>query len=209
MKHSISERTMAFAGIFQAATLVQQIARNGQLDAESFEHTITSIMRLDADSTEDVFGGVNGVQLGLQSLVNHLGNKRNVNDMEVARYIVALLHLERCLAKSPDALQRIAQGIRVAQGQVDLFGLTHSNVIANLANLYLENISPLGPRIIVAGEQGYLQAPDNANKVRAALLGGIRAAVLWRQLGGTRWQLLFNRSAVLASAQSLLKGKVD
>lgn len=204
MKHDINERTLAFAGIFQGAALVQQIARNGQPDSQAFSHSIASILKLEAGSTREVFEGVNGVRLGLQTLVSHVSNKRNVNDMELARYIVSLLYLERRLMKSPETLKRLADGIAVAQGQNELYGLTHSNVIANLANLYLENISPLGPRIIVAGEQGVLQISDNANRVRACLLAGIRAAVLWRQLGGNRWQLLFGRAAMLKSAQQLL-----
>lgn len=203
MRHDINERTLAFAGIFQGAALVQQIARTGQPDSDAFSHSIASILKLSANSTLEVFDGVNGVQLGLQTLISHLSNKRNVNDMEIARYIVSLLYLERRLMKSPETLQRLADGIVVAQGQSEMFGLTHSNVVANLANLYLENISPLGPRIIVAGEQGILQASDNANKVRASLLAGIRAAVLWRQLGGNRWQLLFSRGAMLNAAKQM------
>ena len=46
--------------------------------------------------------------------------------------------------------------------------------------------------------------PDNANKVRAILLAGIRAAVLWTQCGGSRWQVLFKRSALLLETEKLL-----
>ena len=43
----------------------------------------------------------------------------------------------------------------------------------------------------------HLQQPNNAAKIRALLLTGIRAARLWRQLGGHRWQLLFSRRKLL------------
>lgn len=204
MKHTITERTLAFAGIFQATQLVQQVAQTGRPDNSAFETSIASLFKLNADTTEDVFGGSSGVRLGLESIIEHLSRQRNAADMMTARYIISLLSLESRLSKSPAALAKITQGIEQARQQVELYGLTHANVIANLANLYLENISPLGPRIIVSGEQGLLQVADNANRVRAILLAGIRAAVLWRQVGGTRWQLLFNRAAILIEAKTLL-----
>jgi high frequency lysogenization protein len=46
---------------------------------------------------------------------------------------------------------------------------------------------------------------DNAAKIRALLLAGIRAALLWRQAGGDRWKLIFSRSAMQKEAQQLLK----
>ncbi|MEK7758734.1 MAG: DUF489 family protein, partial [Pseudomonadota bacterium] len=49
-----------------------------------------------------------------------------------------------------------------------------------------------------------LSNPAIADKVRAALLAGIRSAVLWRQLGGRRWQLLFSRGKLARTAAELL-----
>jgi high frequency lysogenization protein len=37
------------------------------------------------------------------------------------------------------------------------------------------------------------------------LLAGIRSAVLWRQLGGTRFQLLFSRKRIVSDAEELLE----
>ena len=46
--------------------------------------------------------------------------------------------------------------------------------------IYVDVISPLGPRIQVTGSPAVLQSPQVQAKVRATLLAGIRAAVLWR-----------------------------
>ena len=46
---------------------------------------------------------------------------------------------------------------------------------------------------MVSGEPHHLSDPKNANKIRALLLAGMRSAVLWRQLGGNRLQLLLAR----------------
>jgi high frequency lysogenization protein len=42
-------------------------------------------------------------------------------------------------------------------------------------------------------------------KVRALLLAGIRAAVLWRQVGGSRLQILFSRAKIKAAAEKILQ----
>jgi high frequency lysogenization protein len=88
--------------------------------------------------------------------------------------------------------------------QADHFHTTHESVIGNLADTYKQTLSTLSFRIKVAGNPQILQNNYNANKVRALLLAGIRAAILWRQVGGRRWHLLFNRKRYIKDAQSLL-----
>jgi high frequency lysogenization protein len=59
---------------------------------------------------------------------------------------------------------------------------------------------------MVSGDNQYLGDPGNANRIRALLLSGIRSAVLWRQLGGSRWQLLFQRKKLCEQARAILSG---
>ena len=101
-------------------------------------------------------------------------------------------------------LQRISDAIHAASLQADHFNTTHENVLANLAETYKATISTLTPRIMVQGEHGYINNSDNANKVRALLLAGIRSAVLWHQCGGSRIQILFNRRAYITEAEKIL-----
>ncbi len=57
---------------------------------------------------------------------------------------------------------------------------------------------------MIAGEPLHLQNPDNAARIRVALLAGIRAAVLWRQAGGRKWQLLLRRRALGRTSRELI-----
>ncbi len=204
MANTITDKTLALAGIFQSAFLVQEVAHDGKADNEPFEASLRSILALDPPDTASVYGGVDGVRLGLDLLVCELGGSDQPRDKELVKYVVTVLHLERQLAKQPDMLQKVAAGIQRAEGQSEHFSLTHENVIASLAGTYVDTISTLTPRIMVTGEHGYLSHPDVANKVRALLLAAIRSAVLWRQCGGGRMQLLFGRRALLVEAQRLL-----
>lgn len=196
------ERVMALSGIYQATTLVQQVARAGNADLGPLETSIESLFRIESATTEAVFGGWDKLQSGLVTLVRQLDRKER--DLELTRYAVSLLFLERKIVRRKDLMKRILEGIDVATAQAEYFSSTHENVLARLADIYRGTVSTLPPRIMVSGTPAYLNNPDNANKIRALLLAGLRATVLWRQLGGNRLQLLFYRGNILRSAQQKL-----
>jgi high frequency lysogenization protein len=201
---TITDRTLALAGIFQAAGLVQQMASRGTADPAPLEVSIRSIFEVNPPNTEAVFGGVAGIRSGLEWLIEHLSEKQSGHKAHIVKYVIGVLYLERQLAKKPEMLQRISTDVEKARRQSGHFSMTHSNVLANLAGCYSETISTLSPRIVVLGEHGHLSNPDVANTVRALLLAAIRSAVLWRQCGGNRLQLLFGRRKLIAEAQRLL-----
>ena len=203
--NTITNQTIALAGIAQAAALVQQLATKGTADPAALEASIASILKIDSDSVIDVYGGgLAGIKLGLEQLNLQMTGYKIVNP-EQARYSASLVFLENQLSGRKDLLTTIQIGITKAQAQSEHFGLLHENVLANLGEVYQSTISTLQPRIMVNGEQRYLSSPDVANKIRACLLAGIRSAILWRQCGGTRWKFLFYRKKIQAELQILLK----
>ena len=96
-----------------------------------------------------------------------------------------------------------------ARRQTEHFHVTHENVIANLADIYSETISQIPPKIMVSGESHYLSNTDQANKIRALLLAGMRSAVLWAQLGGSRWQILLRRRRFSQEARRILTEEIQ
>jgi high frequency lysogenization protein len=100
-------------------------------------------------------------------------------------------------------LRALADDIAKISAQREFFDQAHPTVITALAELYSRTISTLQPRIMVKGEQSILTGTDSRNMIRALLLGGMRAAVLWRQCGGNRLQLLFRRKALLHDCREL------
>ncbi|MEW6647937.1 MAG: high frequency lysogenization protein HflD [Pseudomonadota bacterium] len=204
MSKTLTDRTLALAGLFQAVSLVAQTARRGMVEQAPFEALIRSLFVRDADSTADVYGDVSALRHGLQVMQRQLGGKVDEREVELMRYAIALLTLERKLAARKDLLNTITEGLQKAERQRDHFHATHESVIGALADIYVNTISTLQPRIMVTGEHGHLQNPDIANRVRALLLAGMRSAVLWSQSGGGRLQLLFKRKAFVTEAQRLL-----
>ena len=84
-------------------------------------------------------------------------------------------------------------------------GATHPDLLARLGELYARRISPLGPRVMVQGNPVYLAQPGVVGEVRATLLAGLRSAVLWRQLGGSWWDLVLSRRRLVEEARALLE----
>jgi high frequency lysogenization protein len=178
-------------------------------------------------STADVYGGADELPFNLQTglkLAQDLASKRSSVNKDVTRYAMSLLHLESRLNKTPKMLATIGQRLEQIGEQAMFFNsqtsaqeatgsqtridieprYAHPSVIGNLANLYQETLSTFSFRIQVTGEPRNLKNNDNADKIRALLLAGIRAAILWRQVGGRRWHLLFFRSRVGKSAGRIL-----
>jgi high frequency lysogenization protein len=211
MNTPLTDRTLALAAIFQAARLTQQLARDGRCEADAFGASIRSILKISAPGTEEIYGGAAGVALGLRILRDKLTGKTEANDVEIARYAIAMIHLANQLYQRRPMQDEIRRGIETAESQMKFFEAgeesetMHPKLVEKLAELYAQTISTLSPRIIVNGEQGHLANPQIAAKVRAALLAGIRSAFLWHQLGGSRWQLLFSRRKITAEADRILK----
>ena len=204
---SISERTLALAGMFQTAALVRSLATTGQVDNSDMEASLETLFVTEPENTLAVYGRVENLYTGLQTLIQQLNGKAQ-RDMDIARYVIGLLHLCNKLMKNDAMMSQLAEGVERARAQLAHFPLTHENVIANLAGTYSDTISQLQPKIMVAGDSRYLSDNTNANKVRALLLAGMRSAVLWRQLKGNRWQILLQRNRFIEEAQYLLEEKI-
>jgi high frequency lysogenization protein len=192
--------------VFQAAHLVTRVARHGMADAGALAASLGSVFALDPPDVPSVFGGPEGLRDGLRVLRHQLEAGRGARDLEVTRYVVGLLHLERRLRRRPYLLRRIREGIQAILDRPAPPAPTDPEVVEALAEVYTETVSTLGPRIIVRGEPGLLARPETAARVRALLLAGIRATVLWRHCGGTRLGLLFGRRRLLEVARALAEG---
>ncbi len=205
-KASINNQAIALAGLFQAAHLVEQLAKTGNANEKDLKTCIESLFETDPSNIKEVFGGsTDNLKLGFQE-VRFLtdGKSRTGSSPDVMRYALGVLHLESKLRKNKLTLNKIATGIDNAKRQREHFHSSHENLIANLSGLYQETISTFRFRIHVTGNAQHLQNPQTAHKIRALLLCSVRSAILWRQVGGRRWQLLFNRKKLNRACKEAL-----
>lgn len=202
MKSTIRDRSIALAGMFQAVRLVQQTARGERRDAAATAVSISSILNTDPATTLDVYGDSCALIPGLEIVLSQLGNKER--DMELTGHIITLMHLERKLTRESDLMKKLTRGIDRVKGEIESVDEGDSGIITALAELYKDTVSTLQPRIMVKGEENVLRHTDSKNMIRALLLAGMRAAVLWKQCGGSRIGLIFQRKQMLDCCRELL-----
>ena len=201
----LRDRCIALAGLFQAVRLVQQTASGERRDAGATVACLGSIFNTDPATALEVYGDLDALRPGLETLLGQMGSDSTQRDMQLTGYAIALLHLERKLNRQADMQRELGDSIANIAAQSAHPDPSDPTVIAALGELYSRTISTLQPRIMVKGEQSILSGTESRNMIRALLLGGIRAAVLWRQCGGNRVQLLFRRKALLRDCRQLLE----
>ncbi|HEC26966.1 MAG TPA: lysogenization regulator HflD [Gammaproteobacteria bacterium] len=210
MTSSLTDRTLALAGIFQSATLVHQLATIGRAEEGAIHSSIESLFKIDADDVPSVFSGTGGVSLGLRTLADFAGSDKTETSLTILAYVLSLMHLTHKMLRRPELLEQLSTLIQSVQRQKDYFEFMqqdsgiNSTLLARFADIYSETISTLQPRIIVKGNSDFLQQNDIVNRIRCLLLAGTRAAVLWEQLGGGRIQFLFKRKQFAATAKELM-----
>ncbi len=204
-EYTQQDKTIALIGIYQSSQCVYELATTGSTDENAFKACVNSLFVDSPDTTLDVFGDINQIQKGVNVLLAQMSSDQAVQNrnVEITRYVLSLMILAKKLKEMDSPLQNVFGILETAKSQIEQFGELHENVIATLARAYSENVSNVAPRIMVNGHGGHLQNPRIANKIRALLLAGIRAALLWYQVGGSRWGLLWSRKKYLQTAQAL------
>ncbi len=204
MNNNFSEITLALAGICQALDCVQSIARNGEANKDDMDVLFKATLRLDADSTEAVFAGYQNLETGFRVLEKQLSGTKT--DADFGRYLVNVISLEKQFSAQTEMqnlmASRIQQTVRMNQYQAQ--EQISSEIVQQLAETYKDTISKLSTKIQVTGNSKYLELVNNQHKIRALLLGAIRCAVLWRQVGGKKRHFIFNKNAIVDTAKAYL-----
>uniref|UniRef100_A0A3B0LXF0 High frequency lysogenization protein HflD homolog n=1 Tax=Arsenophonus endosymbiont of Trialeurodes vaporariorum TaxID=235567 RepID=A0A3B0LXF0_9GAMM len=205
MSKNFYDITLAFAGICQACRLVQQLAHEGKFDDNTAEVMINSTLNINPTSTLAVYGNSEAnLRVGLNTLLAILTASSNTLSSALTRYLLSLIGLERRLRKNLSASDELKRRIELLQQQKNHFEPISSGIFNALAGIYVDVISPIGPRIQVTGSPDMLQNSSIQAKVRALLFTGIRSAVLWQQVGGSRLQLMFSRQRLITQAKEIL-----
>jgi len=201
---TIENQTLALAGIFQSAALIEQLATKGELNQAAFDCSFDSLFTFDTPTAMDVFGNLSGLSRGLKELTLYLGGENQAPDKNLAYYVLSMLKLSARLKRNQNLATMVQSKLQKIEKQSRDFEFSRHSVISQIDGVYQSTISTIKPRVMVQGEQVYLSNSNNASKVRTLLLAGIRAAVLWHQLGGSKWKLIFSRKKYLLTANQLL-----
>ena len=201
----MKQRTLALAGVFQATELVRQAANHGTWSGYAANTCLSSLFAVQSESVDEIYGGTSHMNLGIQTLIAVLrGENQHLDSL---RYGVGLLQIERKFRKKGSMQDEVGKTLKELSNEfAELEEHERQDLQAGaIAELYSQTISTLSPRIVVNGRPQYLNTDRTVNWIRTLLFSGLRSAVLWHQLGGGRWSLMFGRKQILAEAEALLK----
>lgn len=202
MIKTLQNQVTALAALTQAVRLVQEIAHQGKYHEERATPLVHSLLQIEAADINAVYGDPRQLLPGLSLLADQLGGESRV-DTELARYATTLIFLERSLMKNHGTMMTLREGLEQAQVKAAHFGIDHEHLVTALADVYQNTLSKIRPKIIVHGTRRHLSSELHTDRIRCLLLAAVRAAVLWRQCGGTRWKLLFERGSIQREARRL------
>ena len=206
MPNIVKNRTLALAGVFQATELVRQAACHGTWSGYAASSCLQSLFMLEGEMPDEIYGGREKVRLGIETLLAVLQGENRYT--ESLRYAIGLMQIERKFRRSKKFQHKLGSGLDKVSGMgEELDQHDRENLQAHeISQLYTDTISMISPRIVVNGKPQYLKNERTVDWVRTLLLAGLRSAVLWRQLGGGRFELMFGRKKIVREAQSLLMG---
>ena len=196
------ERALAFAGMAQTAHLVGNMARTGMVSQDAMEGWLASVFVTSPGQTLDVYPYRSGLRSALQ-LSSTLLDRFNRGNGDVVQLIFALMQLSRRLTGDPGALRELGAQIECVDEKRLRNEVSADDVAGLLADTYEDILGRFPPRIMVHGDQGHLTNPVNVMRIRAMLLAGIRSAVLFFQLGGRPWHLVFRRGRLKSATLEL------
>ncbi|WCE03763.1 high frequency lysogenization protein HflD [Pseudoxanthomonas sp. JBR18] len=202
MSAPLNERVLALAALAQSLAQVRRIAETGQSEDGAASAVLDSVFRVDAASTEAVYARASSLAPGLRLLRDYFEGQNK--DASLPRLALSVLQVERRFVRETDTVRAVSGGLEEIAPQAAERGSTHPDVLTALGTLYSDTISHLRPRVMIQGNPHYLGQPGVVSEIRAILLAAVRAAVLWRQLGGSLWDFVFSRKAMVQAARSWL-----
>lgn len=221
-------RALALAAVFQAAQLTHMTALSGRqrgFDNGNFylEHLIKASLNIRPQhsgslQTLDFFNQLSDLSLGLKTLESGLvqpfttSPKSRLPQFSPTKlpvsYAMSLLQLEKKVYSNPKFVDIIEQSQQKILKQLSFFdqNYLHPSIIANLAQTYVDTAGQINPRILVRGNAEAFKDPAHTNRIRASLFTGLQLAHLWRQSGGTIWQIrLLGKRKLLKDIQDLAR----
>lgn len=205
------QRTLALAGVAQAARIVDLAAKTGSWPTPFAESSIHSLFCFEPDAVDAVFGTPQGIRLGLEQLAACLQLTQDQAAADTLRYTLSMLQLEKRFARREDLQGVVHSRLKHTAYKAENFSHDINSLSANISAIYQDTLSTLPYRIKVTGSAQHLNNPRVADVVRTLLLCGVRAAFLWRQLGGSRFNLMLTRGATRETAARLARdlGTID
>ncbi|MBA3980222.1 MAG: lysogenization regulator HflD [Alcanivorax sp.] len=201
-----THQAIGLAAMFQAGQLADRIAATGHCADQPVEALLAGTMNLAPSDYEHVYPSLADLRPGFTLLRDALAGRQSQDNVRAVGYALALMHLTGRLRKDDALMSVLRNRLEALDAQRAHFErLAAPEFCHRLAGIYVDTLGTLKFRIKVQGEPQHLRNEDNAARIRALFLAGVRGGVLWQQAGGRRWHLLMQRKRLLDATDAILR----
>ncbi len=187
-------RSLALAALFAALAEVEATATGR--NTHNIQHFLAALFTGNAESLDEAFPDPSCYRPGVEAALSALD--RQHSQRQIIGYAFGVVKLSNLLHRNPQAAASLGQRLDTLAG-ADF----DTSLLRALEEVYMEVIGGLGKRLRIIGDREILTQPKSAARIRALLLTAIRFAWLWRQLGGRRWHLVFQRHRLTQGLETL------
>jgi len=201
-----TQRIYALAAMCQAAQLAVQLATQGQCDANLLKAQWHSIFIMNPKDVEQIYPHPRDLKLGLMFIDFGLKNPKKFTSNFAFPLVRSFCAMGKNLLASKKAQEALRIKLKRTEEQTHYFQpWDHPRIFQNLGEHYVEMATDQRINLKIAGQKKFLQNLEMLNKIRAVLLSGIRAAVLWYQLKGNLPWVFLNRRKIAFETQLLMQ----
>tara|TARA_B100001250_G_C19794008_1_gene787921 strand:- start:1543 stop:2160 length:618 start_codon:yes stop_codon:yes gene_type:complete len=186
---------MSLCALLQCAHLIDKISISNIENNNEIEVLIKSIYIKDTNDSIKIYKDKKNLFLGFTTLKKILAGNNDISLINIQKYILSILLIQKNLNKINSLKDLIRKKIDNYQ-ENSMMATNLDDLILYSEAIYTDHISIIKPRVIISGKKEYLEV--NSSLIRALLLSGIRAAILWSNHGGSKWQLMFRRKEILS-----------
>ena len=208
---NIRSESIALAALFQCCTQINRIAHTGYCDEQAVSTVFRALLVTNPKTIEDIYK-ISELKTGFRGLIEGFSAEGITDNSanELVKLAMQVISLTDRIVRNTSLYNRLSNEIDTLKDQIEkacpdfLEGKTSvvlsSENVEKFAQLYQSLISPNFSKLLIFGEERFLSSTENQNRIRALLLAGIRAVVLWNQVGGKKLYLMFRRKDILSYA---------
>jgi len=196
-KKPSQDQILVLSSIFQSCYLVDQLSHKGVVPEKDFTKSMEILFHQNPKNMQAIFGSPENLQYGVKSIQELLTSGANRKTPDTLRYAIGVMHLAKKLSKNKKMSTAIKKSIKDSMTQIEYFSIAHANVIASTAQIYQDTFGTFFYRINVHGHIDFLNQEFIVARIRCLLFSAIRSSMLFHQIGGRRYQLIFNKKYIL------------
>ena len=193
----IKGETVALAALLQCCSQISRVAGTGYMDEHAAACVVRGLVVTNPRTVEDIYAPgrlMNGFKQLVECFDRSSGAKTR-ETIAITQMALKIISLEIEIARNTTIFSRM--GSEIDREAAMIFSknpdyleagpevILNPEYLSEFSSLYQSIISPNFSKLMIYGEEQHLRQTLNQDRIRALLLSGVRAVVLWRQLGGS------------------------